>query len=175
MDAAPFRQFLSLKVCASKEDLSEAVGVDKGADVFCAWVLDLRLEWRRRRSVGEYIQQRDRRTVDCLPDQWFCVAEQEIFNIWCVLHKSCRPRAKRAVGVQPKSRVQRRCLAHMGQCFTMYPPLQFKEQLRAPVFGRPWKVNPLFYGLIIFLDVTSGLCLVMRTGPLIVQLVLSYS
>ena len=58
---------------------------------------------------------------------------------------------------------------------TMYPPLQFKEQLRAPVFGRPWKVNPLFCGLIIFIDVTSGLCLVMRTGPLIVQLVLSYS
>ena len=30
MDAAPFRQFLSSKVYASKEDLSEAVGVDKG-------------------------------------------------------------------------------------------------------------------------------------------------
>ena len=58
---------------------------------------------------------------------------------------------------------------------TMYPPLLFKEQLRAPVFGRPWKVNPLSYGLIIFIDVTSGLCLVMRTGPLIVQPVLSYS
>ena len=52
---------------------------------------------------------------------------------------------------------------------TMYPPLQFKEQLRAPVFGKPWKVNPLFYGLIVFIDVTSGLCLVMRTGPLIVH------
>ena len=116
MDAAPFRQFLSSKVYASKEDLSEAVGVDKGADAFCTWVLDLRLEWRSRRSVGEYIQQRDRRTVNCLPDQWFRVAEQEIFNIWSVLHKRCRPRAKRAVGVQPKSRVQRRCLAHMGQC-----------------------------------------------------------
>ena len=116
MDAAPFRQFLSSKVYASKEDLSEAVGVDKGADAFCTWVLDLRLEWRSRRSVGEYIQQRDRRSVNCLPDQWFRVAEQEIFNIWSVLHKRCRPRAKRAVGVQPKSRVQRRCLAHMGQC-----------------------------------------------------------
>ena len=58
---------------------------------------------------------------------------------------------------------------------TMYPPLQFKAQLLAPVFGRPWKVNPLFYGLISFIDVTSGMCLVMRTGPLIVQLVLSYS
>ena len=34
MDAAPFRQFLSSKVYASKEDLSEAVGVDKGADAF---------------------------------------------------------------------------------------------------------------------------------------------
>ena len=45
MDAAPFRQFLSSKVYASKEDLSEAVGVDKGADAFCTWVLDLRLEW----------------------------------------------------------------------------------------------------------------------------------
>ena len=116
MDAAPFRQFLSSKVYASKEDLSEAVGVHKGADAFCTWVLDLRLEWRSRRSVGEYIQQRDRRTVNCLPDQWFRVAEQEIFNIWSVLHKRSRPRAKRAVGVQPKSRVQRRCLAHMGQC-----------------------------------------------------------
>ena len=116
MDAAPFRQFLSSKVYASKEDLFEAVRVDKGADAFCTWVLDLRLEWRSRRSVGEYIQQRDRRTVNCLPDQWFRVAEQEIFNIWSVLHKRCRPRAKRAVGVQPKSRVQRRCLAHMGQC-----------------------------------------------------------
>ena len=52
MDAAPFRQFLSSKVYASKEDLSEAVGVDKGADAFCTWVLDLRLEWRSRRSVG---------------------------------------------------------------------------------------------------------------------------
>ena len=59
MDAAPFRQFLSSKVYASKEDLSEAVGVDKGADAFCTWVLDLRLEWRSRRSVGEYIQQRE--------------------------------------------------------------------------------------------------------------------
>ena len=116
MDAAPFRQFLSSKVYASKEDLSEAMGVDKGADAFCTWVLDLPLEWRSRRSVGEYIQQRDRRTVNCLPDQWFRVAEQEIFNIWSVLHKRCRPRAKRAVGVQPKSLVQRRCLAHMGQC-----------------------------------------------------------
>ena len=53
MDAAPFRQFLSSKVYASKEDLSNAVGVDKGADAFCTWVLDLRLEWRSRRSVGE--------------------------------------------------------------------------------------------------------------------------
>ena len=44
MDAAPFRHFLSSKVYASKEDLSEAVGVDKGADAFCTWVLDLRLE-----------------------------------------------------------------------------------------------------------------------------------
>ena len=59
---------------------------------------------------------RDRRTVNCLPDQWFRVAEQEIFNIWSVLQKRCRPRAKRAIGVLPKSRVQRRCLAHMGQC-----------------------------------------------------------
>ena len=58
---------------------------------------------------------------------------------------------------------------------TMYPPLLFKEQLRAPVFGKPWKVNPLSYGWIIFIDVTSGLCLVMRTGPSIVQPVLSYS
>ena len=108
MDAAPFRQFLSSKVYASKEDLSEAVGRDRGADEFCTWVLDLRFEWRSRRSVGEYIQQRDKRTVNCLPDQWFRVAEQEVFNIWSVLHKRCRPRAKRAVGVQPKSRVQRR-------------------------------------------------------------------
>ena len=61
MDAAPFRQFLSSKVYASKEDLSEAVGRDKGADEFCTWVLDLRFEWRSRRSVGEYIQQRDSR------------------------------------------------------------------------------------------------------------------
>ena len=89
MDAAPFRQFLSSKVYASKEDLSEAVGVDKGADAFCTWVLDLRLEWRSRRSVGEYIQQRDRQTVNCLPDQWFRVAEQEIFNIWSVLGGIC--------------------------------------------------------------------------------------
>ena len=44
MDAAPFRQFLSSKVYASKEDLSKAVGVVKGADAFCTWVLDLRLE-----------------------------------------------------------------------------------------------------------------------------------
>ena len=81
MDAAPFRQFLSSKVYASKEDLSEAVGRDKGADEFCMWVLDLRFEWRSRRSVGEDIQQRDMRTVNCLPDPWFCVAEQEVFNI----------------------------------------------------------------------------------------------
>ena len=58
MDPAPFRQFLSSKVYASKEDLSEAVGVDKGAGAFCTWVLDLRFEWRSRRSVGEYIQQK---------------------------------------------------------------------------------------------------------------------
>ena len=32
---------------------------------------------------------------------------------------------------------------------TIYPVLLFKEQLRAPVFGRPWKVNPLSYGSII--------------------------
>ena len=175
MDAAPFRQFLSSKVYASKEDLSEAVGVDKGAAAFCTWVLDLRLEWRSRRSVGEYIQQRDRRTVNCLPDQWFRVAEQEIFNILSILHKRCRPRAKRAQVFNP------RVVCNVGvwltwvNVLTMCPPLQFKEQLRAPVFGRPWKVNPLFYGLIIFIEVTSGLCLVMRTGPLIVQLVLSYS
>ena len=47
MDAAPFRQFLSSKVYASKEDLSEALGVDEGANAFCTWVLDLRLEWRK--------------------------------------------------------------------------------------------------------------------------------
>ena len=52
MDAAPFRQFLSSKVYASKEDLSEAVGVDKGADAFCMWVLDLRLEWGWSGEVG---------------------------------------------------------------------------------------------------------------------------
>ena len=46
MDAAPFRQFLSSKVYAWKEDLSEAVGRDKGADEFCTWVLDLRFEFR---------------------------------------------------------------------------------------------------------------------------------
>ena len=55
MDVAPFRQFLSSKVYAPKEDLSEAVGRDKGANEFCMWVLDLRFEWRSRRSVGEYI------------------------------------------------------------------------------------------------------------------------
>ena len=75
MDAAPFRQFHSSKVYASKEDLSEAVGRDKGADEFCTSVLDLRFEWRSRRFVGEYIQQRDRRAVNCLPDPWFRVAE----------------------------------------------------------------------------------------------------
>ena len=53
MDAAPFRQFLSSKVYASKEDLSEAVGRDKGADEFCTWVLDLRFEWRSRRSSDD--------------------------------------------------------------------------------------------------------------------------
>ena len=115
MDAAPFRQLLSSKVYASKEDLSEAVGRDIGTDEFCTWVLDLQFEWRSRRSVGEYIPQRDRWTFNCLLDQWSRVAEQEVFNIWSVLHKRCRQRAKRAVGVQPKSRVQRRCLAHMGQ------------------------------------------------------------
>ena len=99
MDAAPFWRFLSSKVYASNEDLSEVVGRDKGADEFCTWVLDLRFEWRSRRSVGEYIQQRDRRTVHCLPDPWFRVAEQEFFNIWSVLHKRYGPRAKRAIGV----------------------------------------------------------------------------
>ena len=113
MDAAPFRQFLISKVYASKEDLSEARGRDKGADEFCTWVLDLRFEWRSRRSVGEYIQQRDKRTVNCLLDTWFRVAEQEFFNIWSVLHNRCGPRSKRAIGVQPKRGVQRRCLAHM--------------------------------------------------------------
>ena len=44
MDAAPFRHFLSSKVYASKEDLSEAVRRDKGADEFCTWVLDIRFE-----------------------------------------------------------------------------------------------------------------------------------
>ena len=48
MDAAPFRQFLSSKVYASKDDLSEVVGRDKGADEFCTWVFDLRFEWRSR-------------------------------------------------------------------------------------------------------------------------------
>ena len=57
----------------------------------------------------------------------------------------------------------------------MDPPLLFEEQLRAPVFGRPWKVNRLSCGSMIFLDTASVLCLVMGTGPLIVRLVLSYS
>ena len=40
MDAAPFRQFLSLNVYASKEDLSEAVGRDKGADAVYVQEMD---------------------------------------------------------------------------------------------------------------------------------------
>ena len=66
------------------------------------------------------------RTVNCLPDPWFRVAQQEFFNIWFVLHKRCRPHAKRAIAVQPKGRLQRRCLAHMGHC--SYHVLSFAVQ-----------------------------------------------
>ena len=175
MDAAPFRQFLSSKVYASKEDLCEAVGRDKGADEFCTWVLDLRFEWRSRRSVGQYIQQRDRRTVNCLPDPWFGVAEQEFFNIWSVLHKRCRPRAKSAMGVQPKSRVQRRCLAHMGQCSYHVPSFAVQGEAACTSLWQTLEGKPAFLWFDNFVGVTSSLFLVMRTGPSIVQPVLSYS
>ena len=53
MDAVPFQQFLKSKVCATKQDLSGAVGGDKGVDEFCQWVLDLRVGGRK--SIGDYI------------------------------------------------------------------------------------------------------------------------
>ena len=142
MDVATFRQLLSSKVYASKEDLSEAVNRDKGADEFSTWVLDLRFDWRSRRSVGEYIQQRDMRTVNCLPDPWFRVVEQGFLNIWSVLHKRCRPRAKRAIGVQPKSRMQRRCLAHMGQCSYHVPSFALQGEAACTSLWQTFEGKP---------------------------------
>ena len=71
MDAVPFRQFLCSKVYASKEELSDVVGRNEGAEDFCQWVLALRDDWRSRRSVGEYIQQRHRRKLRFLPSFGF--------------------------------------------------------------------------------------------------------
>ena len=55
MDAVPFRRFLKSKVYATKEDLS-AIGKDNGVDQICPWALDLRDDYRGRRSIGDYIQ-----------------------------------------------------------------------------------------------------------------------
>ena len=74
MDAAPFRQFLKSKVCATKADLSDAVRGDKGVE-FCQWVLGLRDDYRGGKCIGEYIQQRDKRTVNKVPDLRYRVAE----------------------------------------------------------------------------------------------------
>ena len=53
MDAIPFRQFLKSKVYATKEDLSDAVGRDKGVEEFCQLVL--RDHYRGIKSIGDYI------------------------------------------------------------------------------------------------------------------------
>ena len=54
--------------------------------------------------------------------------EQQLFNIWCVLHKRCRLQTKRSTTVQPTSRVQRRHLAHMGQCSYSIPSFAVQAQ-----------------------------------------------
>ena len=59
MDAVPFRQFLKSKVSATNEDLSDVVGKDKGVDKFRQWGLDLRDDYRDRKSIGDCIQQRE--------------------------------------------------------------------------------------------------------------------
>ena len=92
MDAIPFRQFLRSKVYASKEELSDAAGrccrqADEGTEDFCQWVPARWDDWRSRPSVGEYIQQRDSCKLCFLRELWFRVVEQELFNIWSVLHK----------------------------------------------------------------------------------------
>ena len=137
MDAVPFRQFLSSKVYASEEDLSEAVGRDKGADEFCRWLLHPCEDWRRRRSIGDYIQQGDRRSLNCLPTPWFCTVEPECFNIWCVLHKRCRPKTKTSTSVHPPVVCNNGAWLTWVNVLTMYPHLPFKHKMCAQFFGSP--------------------------------------
>ena len=51
MDIVPFRQFLKSKVYATKEDVSDVVGRDKGVDEFGQWVLDLRDNYGGKKSM----------------------------------------------------------------------------------------------------------------------------
>ena len=128
MDVVLFRQFLKSKVYATKEDLSDALGKDKGVDEFYQWVLDLRDDYRGRKYIGDHIQQRERCTVNTLPDFWYRAAEQECFDIWSVLHKRCRPCTKRPTNVHPKSCKQHRCLSHMGRCSYHVPSFAVQAQ-----------------------------------------------
>ena len=54
-DVVPFRYFLKSNVYATKEDVSYAVGKDKGVDKFYPSVLDLRDDWPGRKSIGDCI------------------------------------------------------------------------------------------------------------------------
>ena len=56
MDVVPFRQFLKSKPYTTSEDISDAVGQDKGVDELCQWRLDLRDGRRGRKSIGDCIQ-----------------------------------------------------------------------------------------------------------------------
>ena len=135
MAAVRFRQFLKFKVYAAKEDLSYAVGKDKGVDKFCQWVLHLRDDWRGRKSLGDGIQQRDRRTVNAVTDPRYHVAEQACLNIWSVLRKRCGPRINSPTNVHRKSCKQRRFLSHMGQC--SYNAISFSVQAHAVCTSLP--------------------------------------
>ena len=63
-----------------------------------------------------------------MSELWFCVVEQELFNIWSVLHERCRPQTKKSTTVQLTTRVQRRRLAHMGQCSYSIPSFIVQAQ-----------------------------------------------
>ena len=129
MDARPFRQFLELHKFASGSDLMHKLPECQATRNFIIFVMDLREDWRGRRSLGEVQQQFEREAMGFKPTQWYTVLQDEAYNLWLMLHRRWKPRTHRLCE-EPAGLTQRdrRKFAKLGQCKPTAPHLKHQGQ-----------------------------------------------
>ena len=125
MNAEPFRHFLGLYNFSSGVELLLRSRRCEHTRGFVKWFIELREDSRTWRHLGDILQQLDVGEHGHKQAQWFTVLASEIYNLFLMLHRRWKPKAKRN-NEPPKAitRETRRKMAKMGQCIYMVPALK---------------------------------------------------